>query len=104
MSLEHGEQRQCEGCESRIVGAVQAEGPVTRKDPNAERKVAPITAMPDANGNVLLWRDSDNGLPYYAIIAHEKTREYLHALGVPLRLNHFADCSAAEKFQRKGTG
>ena len=90
MGLGLGERRDCKGCGAPIVGATQADG----------KGVSPITAFPKENGNVLLWRDVDDGLPRYAIIAHSSTREYLLALGVPLRLNHFADCPKRKDFER----
>lgn len=89
MSLALGAQRDCEACGERLVGAAKP----------GERKVAPITVAPKETGNVLLWRDPD-GTPRYAIVGHERTREYLRALDVPLRLNHFADCPKARRFRR----
>lgn len=100
MSLALGEQRKCDGdgCDERIVGAARATSPGVDEDLS---KIAPITALPKENGNILLWRDADDGEPRYAIVGNVRTVEYLRALGVPLRLNHFADCAAKKRFERR---
>lgn len=97
MSLALGERRACEGCGAQIVGAAQAASPGVAEDLS---KVAPITALPKENGNLLLWRDATDGEPRYAVVGNVRTVEYLRALGVPLRLNHFADCPERRRFER----
>lgn len=59
-----------------------------------EGKIHPITE-PKHNGNVLMWREGKKLnyriLPEYVI-------EVLREEGVPLRLNHFADCPDADRY------
>jgi hypothetical protein len=92
VSLARGEQRACEGCGAKIVGATKVGEP--------DGTVAPITGLPAENGNVLLWRDVEDGGATYAVVGNVRTAEYLRALGVPLRLNHFADCPERRRFER----
>lgn len=85
MSLAAGESRRCEGCSARIIGARTKDG-----------KTAPITLNPQANGNVLLFRSSV-GIECRTFAGD--TLEKLKEQGVPMRLNHFADCKDAARFE-----
>jgi hypothetical protein len=57
---------------------------------------APITRSPSDAGNVLVFRD-ERGVVQARTFAGFALDE-LRAQGVPLRMNHFADCPQAEEF------
>jgi hypothetical protein len=84
--LQAGTRRPCEACGTEMVGAVHSK----------TGKVAPIVVEPADNGNILLWRASDGTLSYSNL--PPETCDLLRDLGVPLRLNHFADCPQRERF------
>lgn len=85
-----GERKNCEACNAPMIGARH------QKTGN----VAPICLLPSEDGNCLLWKDHENGEPVYAVVGDSAARDYLREdLGVPLRLNHFADCDEADRFQ-----
>lgn len=95
-ALKAGERKRCEACGREMVGAVHP----------GTRKVAPILLAADpedqpgeaGRGNVLLFQRG--GEVRYAIIANAAVRITLREAGVPLRLNHFADCPDAARFHR----
>jgi len=81
----------CQACGQPLVWAAHEE----------TGKLAPICAEPTADGNLLVWRAWPPGqqpaLRYTAL--GEELRAKLAERGVPLRLNHFADCPQAERFR-----
>lgn len=91
MALRAGEVKTCEACGKQMIGAAH---------PNTGN-VAPILLEPDEEdrGNVLLFKR--DGEVRYAIIPNATMRVVLRDLGVPLRLNHFADCPEAARFHRR---
>lgn len=76
----------CRSCGEPLVWALTANG-----------KPAPVTRAPRENGNVLVFRDHAGELR--SIVPPEEVRRYLREAGVPLRLNHFADCPQAARFR-----
>jgi hypothetical protein len=76
----------CRACNAPIVFALSRNG-----------KPSPITLEPSDGGNVLLFRVGDE--TRYAVATPE-VKEWAQAQGVPLRLNHFADCPDAARFKR----
>ena len=95
-AVKPGEVKTCEACGRRMIGAVYP----------STQKVAPIVLeeepedMPaeEGRGNILLFRRG--GEVRYAIIENPTDRVKLREKGVPLRLNHFADCPEAARFHR----
>lgn len=87
-ALQAGERRKCAACGKEFVGAVNG----------TTGNVAPIVlAIPEEeSGNCLLFQRG--GEIRYAVIASSTFRVVLRDLGVPLRLNHFADCPEAARF------
>jgi hypothetical protein len=83
----------CKGCGAALVWALTRDG-----------KPAPITKAPKDTGNVLLFvAPGPTGervvqCRTFAGFALDELREQ----GVPLRLNHFADCPDREQFARGG--
>lgn len=66
---------------------------------------APITVEPKPDGNVLLFRSPDRVVAETRKLVLEcrnlgdaATVAYLREQGVPLRLNHFADCPDKEHY------
>jgi hypothetical protein len=59
-------------------------------------KMQPITREPRENGNVIVFR---LGGELHGRAVSNEVAEYLRGKGVPLRLNHFADCPQAERFR-----
>lgn len=88
MALERGRTQECVACSRRMIAAQHAR----------TGNLAPIVLDPNADGNVLLWRDPDGGVSY-TVIGKPDIRSYLVELGVPLRLNHFADCPNSSQFR-----
>ncbi|HEX7088700.1 MAG TPA: hypothetical protein VF192_01110 [Longimicrobiales bacterium] len=94
--MKPGERKRCEACGREMVGAVHPQ----------TRKVAPILVETEpedlpaeqGRGNVLLF--VREGEVRYAVIGNANTRIALREMGVPLRLNHFADCPEAARFHR----
>lgn len=80
-----GEQRECESCGEPLVFARTKEG-----------NIAPITLRPKATGNVLLFRAG--GVVECRVLPKD-INEALSLIGVPKRLNHFADCPGASEFR-----
>lgn len=75
----------CKACNAPLIWAITKDG-----------KRAPITRMPTADGNVLIW--PSQGTVQARVFAGFALEE-LRAEGVPLRLNHFADCPKADAFK-----
>lgn len=92
--LEEGHRKTCEACGLEMVGARHVR----------THKVGPILVEPHENGNCFLFRDHASGCLTYAVIPSPDVRGYLKRAGVPLRLNHFADCPAAARFRPHGEG
>jgi hypothetical protein len=87
-TFEEGHPRACRACRAPLIGAMTAAG-----------RVAPITMEAKENGNVLVFVDAEAVLQ-----ARTFTGEALAELrrqGVPLKLNHFADCPQAARFRPK---
>jgi hypothetical protein len=78
----------CRACKAPLIWAITKDG-----------KRAPITREQSPNGNVLVFRTVTPG-PVQARTFAGMVLMELQAEGVPLRLNHFADCPNAEDFQR----
>lgn len=78
----------CEACGQRLVWAHHAK----------TKKPAPITAEPRDNGNALLYRAWPDGETTYVVFP-PTLAGLVRSAGVPLRLNHFADCPKAERFK-----
>lgn len=87
--LARNERKQCEACRAEMIGAAHVR----------TGTVAPILLEPSDDGNCLLWRTSEGAT--YATVGKAEVREYLRNAGVPLRLNHFADCPHAARFTRR---
>lgn len=84
----------CQACGVPLVWAAHHES----------GKLAPIVAEPAEDGNLLVWRAwPPGGQPElrYAVVGDMEVRAWLNGHGVPLRLNHFADCPQAERFKPK---
>lgn len=68
------------------------------------RRQAPVTVEPKDDGNVLLFRsaelDDETRRPRVECrtIADEHALMFLRSEGVPLRLNHFADCPDRDRY------
>lgn len=75
----------CRACGAELVWALTKNGP------------SPVTRQPKGNGNVLLFRGLDGEVRAAVVDAH--VRAWAVEQGVPLRLNHFADCPDAERFR-----
>lgn len=86
--LRIGERRPCEACGTAIVGARTRSG-----------AKAPVVLEPSDIGNVLLFRtpSGDTECRTFSGAVLEKLREE----GVPLRVNHFANCPERERFERR---
>jgi hypothetical protein len=80
----------CSGCGAPLVWA---------KHPKTQR-LAPITAEPKGNGNILLFRAEPNVVSYAVLTP--VLAGMIRDLGVPLRLNHFSDCERAADFKKGG--
>ena len=78
----------CRGCGAEIVWAI-----------TLDAKRAPIVKAPSPDGNVLIFRHPAMGTIQARTFAGFALDE-LRDQGVPLRLNHFADCPAAASFAR----
>lgn len=93
MSMQPGDRKTCEACGKALVGGLTMKG-----------KVAPIESEPSSGGNVLLQRHADGIVA--AITFGNDTAQALRERGVELRLNHFASCPQAERFNHtnEGTG
>lgn len=90
MSLNNGEQRPCNRCGKRIIGADMG-------SPGSE----PIEAEPSPDGTVLIQRQQ----PGVAAVAFVKTlADELRALGVELRHNHSTRCPGTNTPSTEGTG
>jgi hypothetical protein len=89
MALQPGERKQCEACGMPMIGARTRKG-----------SVAPVVLAPSDDGNALLYRQPD-GTVEVAVLGRADVRTYIAALGVPLRVVHFADCPAADQFRRR---
>lgn len=82
----------CKGCGAALVWALTAAG-----------KPAPITKEPKPDGNVLLFvapSPVDGTRAIHCRTLAGLVLDGLREQGVPLRLNHFADCPAREQFAR----
>ena len=82
--MKPGETKRCQACSKPLIGALTRKG-----------KVAPVNYDPEPEGNVLLFRK--DGEVQCRTFAGE-TLEALREEGVPMRLNHFADCPHAAEF------
>jgi hypothetical protein len=79
----------CEACSAELIWALTAEG-----------KAAPICKEPSDDGNVLLFRSrEDRSLQCRSFGGDTLVR--LRDAGVPLRLNHFANCPDRERFAKQ---
>ena len=76
----------CRGCGAEIVWAI-----------TLDAKRAPIRKDPRPDGNVLIFRDPRLGTLQARTFAGFVLDE-LRDQGVPMRLNHFADCPERERF------
>jgi hypothetical protein len=77
----------CRACKAPLIWAITKDG-----------KRAPITREPKPDGNVLVFRTVTPG-PVQARVFAGLALDELREQGVPLRLNHFADCPNREDFQ-----
>ena len=75
----------CEACGEPLLWAITAGG-----------SRAPLCAKPSDDGNVLVFR-RDGELRCATL--PPRTVSVLREQGVPLRLNHFANCEAADRFK-----
>lgn len=75
----------CRGCGAPVLWTITHDG-----------KRAPITAEPSQAGTVLVFRQGD-GVQSRTFAG--EVLAGLRAAGVPLRLNHFADCPQAGSFR-----
>lgn len=94
-ALKAGETKRCEACGEPLIGAQTKAG-----------NVAPITLNPKEDGNVLLYRptgDENASGTVAARVMSPVVIEYLRDQGVPLRLNHFADCPERERFKGRAS-
>jgi hypothetical protein len=83
--LAQGEKRDCVACGKPLIGARTKDG-----------AVAPITLDVQVKGNVLLFQSS---VGIEGRVFAGDVLDKLKEQGVPLRLNHFADCPDAERFR-----
>lgn len=82
----------CQACNAPLIWAVTPAG-----------KRAPITAQASFDGNVLVLQPRDLG-EKLAVTLSGDSLELARKHGLPLHLNHFADCIAAEDFKRPPDG
>lgn len=85
MKRKQGERFPCDACGKPLIAARTKDG-----------KLAPVTADVQLGGNVLVFQLTGVECRTFG----GKVLEKLHAEGVPLRLNHFADCPQADRFKR----
>jgi hypothetical protein len=81
----------CTACDTPLIWAVTPAG-----------KRAPITAEATENGNVLVLQPR-NLTEKLAVTLSGDSLELARKHGLPLHLNHFADCIAADDFKRPPT-
>jgi hypothetical protein len=84
-----GERWDCEGCGEPLVGAQPSTNPNT---------VMPVKMAPEPNGNILI--QQVEGVLTGFVFGNPVIRGALQDAGVVMRINHFADCPARERFQR----
>lgn len=99
-----GERKRCEACGAEMVGAVHYR----------TGTVAPIALAAEEKGNIVVFNAETPLGPRpteirYAIVPQgdglggpSPVRAWLEEVGVPLRLNHFANCPEADRFHRSG--
>lgn len=89
MARKPGERWDCEACGEPLVGAQSSSNP---------KSVMPIKLEPAENGNVLL--QQKGGVLTAFVFGNVVVRGALQDAGVVMRISHFADCPAKERFQR----
>lgn len=82
----------CTACNCELIWAVTPSG-----------KRAPINLERDPNGNVLVLQPRNLG-QVLAVTLSGESLKLAREQGLPLHLNHFADCIAAEDFKRPPSG
>lgn len=75
----------CEACSAPLIWAL------SRKE-----KPAPITREPSEDGNCLIFKAGEE--IRYAVLTGD-VLEWAREQGIPLRLNHFADCPERDRFR-----
>lgn len=75
---------ECRSCGEPLLWAITSSG-----------SRAPLCAKPSDDGNVLVWRIRGE---VRCATASGSTLDWLREAGVPLRLNHFANCPEADTF------
>jgi hypothetical protein len=86
---EPGYPRACGACGASLVGARTAAG-----------KTAPVTLESKVDGNVLVFLSAEEEPVLECRTFAGEVLDALRRAGVPLKLNHFADCPSAERFKR----
>lgn len=97
--LRAGEKRKCEACGREFIGAANGTtGDVAPIVLDVPEDVVPVGEEPAMFGNCILF--NRGGEIRYAVIGSSSLRVILRDLGVPLRINHFADCPEAARFSK----